>query len=130
MNTNKGEGTMQHNGESYEQERLPHPVYFVESPQDDSVLVALDVQRLGDTISWQDTTKERRFNIGEVISQDPNDYRFKTSAEFGDAADYRLTEMTLDTYRLAVKPRLINGRNFNTKEEMIAAFKEAQDNAW
>lgn len=110
-------------------EKLPAPVYYVQSETDDTVLVGLNVTHDGNVISWQDTTKERRMAIKQILLDDPNDFRFMASESSGGNS-YRFTPLDLETYRLNVKPQLFNAADFTDVESMNRAFQEAQDNAW
>ena len=110
-------------------EKLPAPVYYVQSETDDTVLVGLNVVHDGTVISWQDTTKERRMAMEQILSDNPNDFCFKATDSSGGNT-YRFTPLDLETYRLTVKPQLFNAGDFTDVDAMNKAFQEAQNNAW
>jgi hypothetical protein len=142
----KGGSTMEHNINSIEttnnQERssieseterlnLPVPVYYIESAEDDTVMVAIDVQlqlwKDKDNnpqirISWNDTTRERGMGVENVNDSDTNHFSFTRKANEG-GAKYLLTPMTLDKYNSSVKQHLLDGPDFKNDTEVIEAFK-------
>lgn len=95
-------------------------VYYVESPTDETVLVAIHPQYSTETqsLTWWDTVKERIKLVkaieivGEVL-------------QVTDASDTRYVfhPMTLAIYNERVKDQLIEGRAFNTEEDLTKAFE-------
>ena len=84
-------------------EKLPKPVYYVESSDDTSVLVGIDVtinylnngkQRA--VIKWFDTVKERIMSASEIKIQD-NCLVFRRTEEEGGGV-YSFMPMNLDIY--------------------------------
>ncbi len=113
-------------------EKLPQPVYYIESSDDDTVLVGIDVEikQMGDAapvVTWYDTSHERSMSALEMVKKD--DYFAFRSADKkmanGEPAEYYFAPMDLNTYREKVKDKLIEGRDFESEEEMINAFLEA-----
>ena len=110
-------------------ETLPEPVYYVESPEDDSVLVGIDVAvtRRGDgkvVATWHDTTHER----GMIMTQmkKVGQYFGFKRIETEGGQHYYFTPMNLEVYNAKVKDKL--GRiEFQNKEEMIKAFLETAE---
>ena len=110
-------------------EKLPAPVYYVESPNDDTVLVALDVtikHRVFDNkdnilVSWFDTAYDRNMEASEIIKQGDN-FAFKRSEQEGGGV-YSFTPMNLELYYNKVKSHLIAGSDFTNQEDMINAFQ-------
>ena len=108
-------------------ERLPEPVYYVESPDDSTVLVGMDVtiktERNGEkTVSWHDTIRERSM-CAEEIQKNDKYFAFKRSEREGGGT-YFFEPMDLDTYQNKVKEHLAHGENFDNKEDLIKAFRE------
>ena len=107
------------------QENLPMPVYYVESSDDDSVLVGINVaikHNDDDTavVSWFDTAHERAM-VADEIRQGDDYFAFKRSDSEGGQM-YKFTPMNLDIYNEKVKSELIAGKEFSSDEEMIQAF--------
>lgn len=113
-------------GESME--KLPKPVYYVESPNDDTVLLGLNVtvehikvkDNSVDIVHWHDTSHERYMEAAEIRRKDDY-FAFKRSEEEGGGY-YYFTPMSLDIYKEKVKDQLIAGRDFETEEDMFDAF--------
>ena len=106
-------------------EYLPNPVYYIESSNDDTVLVGLDVsvEHNDDntsTITWYDTSHERKM-IADEVRQGEDYFAFKRIDAEGGAM-YRMTRMDLNTYREKVKNHLIAGEDFDNENDMIDAF--------
>ena len=108
--------------------KLPARVYYVSSPDDDTVLVALDVQIRKNVIRWFDTVKERVMEIAEVIKDDGQEFSFKRGDNSGEI--YTLKTMTIEDYNEKVKKRLIAPKEFSSEEELCTAFEETKKNAW
>lgn len=111
--------------------KLPEPVYYVESPDDRTVLVAMDVivehektaQQDKTTIIWHDTTHERVMEASEMTWKD-GCLSFKRSDSPGDWV-YHFTPMNLEIYYEKVKHRLAAGSDFTSNEDLIKAFLAA-----
>jgi hypothetical protein len=119
-------------GEKKVEIMLPVPVYFVEADnQDETVLVAMDVsinqqQKL---IRWFDTIKDRLMYYSKIVDQDLNHFVFERGDK-GSEGNYFFSPMTLDLYNKNVKAKLIQGKDFKTEEEMIAAFEKTKEQMW
>ena len=109
---------------------LPEPVYYVFSPQDDTVLVGIDVivrkSNNNYIVSWWDPTHERVMTALKITC-DSDYFAFKRMDREGGQL-YFFIPMDLDIYYKRVKRFLISGRDFDTKEEMIKAFHDAEGN--
>ena len=109
-------------------EKLPKPVYYIESPNDDTVLVGIDVtiehnvQNNGNIskVSWYDTSRERSMLASETNQKDDN-FEFKRIEQEG-GGEYSFTPMNLDIYNDKVKQHLAAGSDFNNEEDLIKAF--------
>lgn len=112
-------------------EKLSKPVYFIESSNDGTVLVGIDVtiRRAEDdtTVSWYDTTRERVMTATET-SQEEDRFVFKRAEEEGGGT-YSFTPMDLETYNNKVKQRLLAGPDFTNEEDMIKGFLSTIDDA-
>ena len=106
--------------------KLPERVYYVESPEDDTVLVAIDVEIKEYhedntmTVSWYDTTHERSMAAKEIIKKDSY-FQFERIMKDGER-HYRFIPMSLEIYNKKIKDRLVAGSDFSNKEELIEAF--------
>ena len=108
-------------------EKLPEPVYYIESPDDDTVLIGVDVtiERDGNSteaarISWYDTARERIMTAAETKQEDGY-FAFKRSEAEGGGT-YYFAPMDLETYNNEVRERLAGGQTFESNEELIQAF--------
>jgi hypothetical protein len=108
------------------QEKLPKEVYYISSPDDDTVLVGIDVTiehgENNSMVRWYDTTRERAM-MAEAMKKDGDKFAFKRIEEEG-GGNYYFTPMNLEIYEDNVKDRLIEGRDFKNDEDLIRAFKE------
>lgn len=109
-------------------EKLPKPVYYIESPNDDTVLVGINVtidhDRIGEQeiskISWYDTSHERIMTASETRRK--YDYfAFKRIDQEGGGF-YYFTPMNLEIYNNKVKQHLAAGSDFTNNEDLIRAF--------
>ena len=122
LEDNRTEGMEQ--DESHE--RLPEPVYYIESPDDESVLVGIDVSiyRNKNTtdaiISWYDTAHERTMTAAETQTNDKC-FAFRRKEEEGGGT-YYFKPMDLDLYNEHVKEKLIDGKDFKDHNDLIDAF--------
>ena len=109
-------------------EKLPKPVYYIESPNDDTVLVGINVtidhDRMGEQeiskISWYDTSHERIMIASETRRKDDY-FAFKRIDQEGGGF-YYFKPMELDIYNSKVKQRLAAGSDFTNNEDLIKAF--------
>ncbi len=122
LEDNRTEGMEQ--DESYE--RLPEPVYYIESPDDESVLVGIDVsiyrsKNITDAIiTWYDTTHERTMTAAEIQTNDKC-FVFRRREEEGGGT-YYFEPMNLNLYNEHVKEKLIDGKDFKDHNDLIDAF--------
>ena len=114
------------------QERLPAPVYYIESTGDDTVLVGIGVRlaTAGDRalVSWFDTNRERQMH-GTILENNPSQFVFQRAAEAGGQT-YSFIPLTLPIYQSAVKDKLWRGRNFDDEQTMISALLRSIRTAW
>lgn len=109
-------------------EKLPEPVYYIESPDDDTVLVGINVtidrekmnERDISKISWYDTTRERVMTAKETERKDSY-FAFRRIEQEGGGS-YYFAPMNLDIYNAKVKQRLAAGGGFANNEDLIKAF--------
>ena len=109
-------------------EKLPYPVYYIESADDDTVLIGIGVSvnhnKIGEEstaiIRWYDTNHERAMTASEIVQED-NIFTFKRVEQEGGGR-YHFTPMNLEIYNSKVKRRLINGSDFTNDEDLIKAF--------
>ena len=109
-------------------EKLPKPVYYIESPNDDTVLVGINVtidhDRMGEQeiskISWYDTSHERIMTASETRQKD--DYFAFRRIDQEGGGSYYFTPMDLGIYNNKVKQHLAAGSEFTNNEDLIKAF--------
>lgn len=109
-------------------EKLPKPVYYIESSNDDTVLVGINVtinhDRMGEQevskISWYDTSHERIMTASEIRQKD-DFFAFKRIDQEGGGF-YYFSPMNLEIYNNKVKQRLVAGSDFTNNEDLIKAF--------
>lgn len=115
-------------------EKLPEPVYYVESPDDETVLVGIDVtiepEKINDknvaVVSWYDTVHQRRMAASETSKKDGY-FAFRRIEQEG-GGEYFFAPMDLELYNDKVKNRLTNGKDFDNKEDLIKAFLKTTEN--
>lgn len=116
---------------------LPKPVYYVESTNDASVLVGIDVSFTSKNIgarryfevTWYDTVKERTMLASQVALK--GDYfGFERDAKEGGGR-YIFAPMDLATYDAKVREHLSdNAPSFDNYDDMIAAFMKSKENSY
>lgn len=128
-NINDKENNVENNIEKVDSmEKLPKPVYYIESPNDDTVLVGIDVTINHDRtaeqeiskIRWYDTSHERIMTASETRHKD-DFFAFKRVDQEGGGV-YYFTPMNLEIYNNKVKQRLAAGSDFTNNEDLIKAF--------
>lgn len=112
-----------------EKNTFPERVYYVESAEDPTVLLALDIVLSAGQIRWFDTIKERRMKLRRVLNDDPLHFAFeREDGETGRV--YRFVPLTLEIYRERVRSHLLDGRDFETSKEMKDAFELTKEGSW
>lgn len=109
-------------------EKLPRPVYYIESPNDDTVLVGINVtidhDKMGEEdvskISWYDTSHERIMTASETRQKDEY-FAFKRIDQEGGGY-YYFSPMNLKIYNDKVKQHLAAGADFANDDDLIKAF--------
>jgi len=109
--------------------KLPARVYYVFSPEDKTVLLAMDVLIGGNTIHWFDTVKERIMHISKIQKEIPTEFIFERSEQEGGGM-YTFSPLTLSTYTKKVKNHVLIPDEFQNEEEMFRAFEKTRGNAW
>lgn len=109
---------------------MPYPVYYVESCEDDTVLIGIKVTIVLLSlncfeISWWDPCYERRM-ISSKIKKDGDNLSFKRIEEDGGQM-YHFRPMTLEIYNDKVKENLLERIEFDNEVDMINAFLKATD---
>ena len=115
-----------------DKEAYKKAVYYIESSNDDTVLVGIDVKVLpledgNSVVTWFDTIKDRAMTATEIRDED-SFFAFKRADEEGGQF-YYFQPMTLDIYKDKVKDKLSNGGDFNDVKDLIAAFNETLNDA-
>lgn len=111
-------------------EKLPKPVYYIESPNDDTVLVGIDVtiehRKDVTIIGWYDTLRTRRMTA-DAVKQEGDYFAFKRSDQEGGGY-YSFAPMNLKIYKDKVEQRLLSKRDFANDEELINDFLATLEN--
>lgn len=111
-------------------QKLPKPVYYVESPDDDTVLVGMDVtieyHKKGKEsvyiIKWWDSTPHERGMVASRIKIEGEFFAFKRIDKEGGQT-YYFRPMTLDIYNAKVKNRVYGEKtDFDNEDDMINEF--------
>lgn len=104
-------------------------VYYVTSPNDETVRLAMDIHVKDGMLVWFDTVKERRMKIGKIIEHTPTRFIFaRANEELGE--EYTFVPLTLDIFRTHVKDHILIPRDFDNEEEMLQAFEQTRKDAW
>ncbi len=112
---------------------FPHYVYYIACPDDDTVMVALEpvLTTHGDgtgMMFWWDPSYPCHDRTRQVVAI----VRKGDVVMFREAGDggriYRMKPLTLELYDAKVKPTLITPRDFESMEELEAAYRD--DSNW
>ena len=114
---------------------LPRKVYYIESSDDDTVLVGMDITLEKKSIqgndivlvSWFDTVRDRIMKAAD-IKLEGGVFSFRRLKEDGSGM-YYFIPMTLQIYNNKVKKRLLAGGEFTSEEEMEKAFFDTESGA-
>jgi hypothetical protein len=101
-------------------------LYFVESPEDQTVLVAIDAFYVprSQTIHWFDTVKERIKKVNEIIEIGPEKLVFRDET----GTTYAFQKLTLEIFNERVKAKMVNVGDWKTEEEMEKGLRSAYKN--
>ena len=116
-----------------ERKKLPKPVYYIESPSDNTVLVGVDVSITdyevdGDSYSivkWRDTVRERIMYAAEIKQQ--GDFLTFRREDREGGGHYYFMPMNLEVYNSKVRQRLVNGLDFENEDDLINAFLDIKN---
>ena len=119
---------------TYESWDLPDTVYYVQSPHDTTVAVAMDVQvnhviqnelEQGN-VEWFDTVRQRKIAYDTVIPTQDGSFAVKRSDGRHAGDVYVFSEMTLEAYE-TIKGRTISSDQvFKSQADLIKAFQETR----
>lgn len=93
-------------------------IYFVESPQDDSVMLAMDAQLGEELVEWFDTVRDRAF---PHIAYEYVDETLKVETE---DATYYFRPLTVEIYNEKVAANVVGGRPFSSTDELQAYYRD------
>lgn len=108
--------------------KLPARAYYISSPEDDTVLIALDVTVDINVIQWFDTTRGRAMVIRKVTEDDDNLFAFERAD--GKGGVYLFQPLTLDLYRAHVMQSTIGEEDFPDENTMLQALEQTKTTAW
>jgi hypothetical protein len=98
-------------------ELLSEALYLVQSEQDDTVLLAMDLNCSEELVEWFDSSRDRAF---EVVSIKQSDEILIVQT---DAAEYRFRYMSLDAYRAHAQDKLVGQPLFKSTPELQAYYR-------
>ena len=108
---------------------FPHYVYYIECPDDDTVRVALQpvLTTHGDgtgKMFWWDPSYPNHDRTRQVVAigRKGDVVMFREAGDGGRI--YRMEPLTLELYDAKVKPTLITPQDFESMEELEAAYRE------
>ena len=104
-------------------------VYYVTSPNDDTVRLAMDIGIKDGMLCWFDTVKERRMKIGKIVEHTLTRFVF-ARADGEPGREYTFVPLTLEIFRAHVKDHILIPRDFESEEEMLQAFEQTRKDAW
>ena len=104
-------------------------VYYVESPTDHTVLIAMDVaiereEKDGEivyVVNWYDTNRMRGMTTLKIEQKDDGGFSFKRIEGLKDR-EYSFVPMNLEIYNTKVRPELFNAPEFASNEELTKFF--------
>jgi hypothetical protein len=116
-----------HQEQHESREKLPKPVYYIESPNDDTVLIGIgvEIERRADNttlVSWHDTTHIRKMRAEDSAIKDDY-FAFRRAKEEG-GGEYYFQPMSIEIYNKKVKERLVDGGDYDNEDELNQAFLE------
>lgn len=95
----------------------PDTVYFVESPEDDTVLLAMDA-KLGEYVEWFDSVRDRCFDVQDV-EEDDDLLTVKT-----ERATYGFRTLTVELYNERVIGMVSGHPSFGTTAEVQRFYRD------
>ncbi len=104
------------------------PVYFISSPEDETVLIGMEVTLRGDYLEWFDTTRERIMRVSD-IKESSIGYVVKVPID-NEVRTYTFTPLTLELYNLHVRDKLLAGKDFTDIESLHTAIEATKTEAW
>jgi hypothetical protein len=90
----------------------PDLIYLVQSPDDDSVLLAMDAKINNDLIEWFDSSRDRAFEITGMKSED--DCLIVQTED----TSYTFRELSLELYQQKVVDKVIGSLKFTSTDEL------------
>lgn len=104
-------------------EQFLGPLFYVESNQDKTVLLALDVNVIDNTMRWFDSNKERVFIIHAFNKQENGNIILEKESSQPEKTIYTLVPMTLEIYNQQVKNKLDKKKEFTDLQELYKELK-------
>lgn len=109
--------------------KLPNRVYYVSSPHDETVLLAMLTQHNGSIIRWFDSVKERCMYIKKIMVNNENQFEFERADDEGGGV-YTFTPVTLEIFNTHIKSRLLSPQQFDDKEKLLQTLEDTINSAW
>lgn len=86
---------------------IKNKVFFIQSENDPTVLIGVELQIFDGYISWHDTIKERIKRIKRIIENTSENFIFETKDENGmTEGTYKIQILTWKLYQKKVLPNL------------------------
>lgn len=103
-------------------------IFYVESENDPTVLVAIDPRFFPErkALHWFDTTKERIKFVDEVLKLEPDYLVFRD--KYGIV--YTFQKLTLKIFNEKVKEKMVNVKDWKSEEEMENGLRASIKNVY
>jgi len=100
-------------------------IYFVDSSEDDTVLIAIDPRYTpeNNAVQWFDTVKARLKKVANFMEVSPEKIIFQDE----DGAIYNFESMNLEIFNEKVKDQIRGAKDYKTQEEMEEALRKSYE---
>jgi hypothetical protein len=101
-------------------------IYFVESAEDNSVLIAIDpsYSQENNTVQWFDTKKARLKKVANIMEISPEKITFQDS----EGSTYSFQTMTFELFNEKVKDQMSNVGDYKNQKEMEEGLRKSYEN--
>jgi hypothetical protein len=105
-------------------------LYYVSSPTDKTVLLAIDPVMEHDAIVWFDTNKERIKPIFKITDDSEGHFSFITYDDQGASEQYTFIPLTVTLYEQQIKRRLKDPRPYQNERHLFELLLATKKSAW
>ena len=96
----------------------PDTTYYVQSEEDETVMLAMDARLHDGLVEWFDTVRDRCF---EVKSTEVGEGSLTVHTE---GPSYRIRILTLDIYNDRVAGNVVGSRSFSSTEDLQQFYRD------